>query len=789
MQKTKKFRRLLAALLAVLMLSVCIPAMAFATDEGSEQRIVISFNRGEGTWPEGSAPEYDVFSYTLISGRPKDGQNTPDVVAPEGMQFVGWTNTWNSEVLPAGGFVSFEDAKATIGKEFTDAEEQYISYTAKFEPVDPDAGKTLKIHWAIDDTEGAHWKLYDEASRTETIAWADRGNTLVMPEIVVEEGYELAGWSVSGTQSNYWDPETTTFGLTGLIVENEEGGEVAITAHIVKKEEQEETSGKTLKIHWAIDDTEGAHWKLYDEASRTETIAWADRGNTLVMPEIVVEEGYELAGWSVSGTQSNYWDPETTTFGLTGLIVENEEGGEVAITAHIVKKEEQEETSGKTLKIHWAIDDTEGAHWKLYDEASRTETIAWADRGNTFVMPEIVVEDGYELAGWTVSGTQPNYWGPETTTFGLTGLIVENEEGGEVAITAHILKKEQPEEVPGKTLKIFWAIDNADAAHWELYDGNARTETIAWADRGNTFVMPKVVVEDGYELAGWSVSGTQGNYWDANTYNFGLTGLIVEDEAGGYVSITANIVKKGNQSVGINFYDEGNREQVCEDRIEVPADATTVNMSDVVVPEGYELLDDSQQELQINDGWVYVGVSCKWTLKIYWAIDSDQACFANGNEASWTQELTWKHVDDEMAMPEITVNDGYKLNGWKVSGANDEFWTPDLLSVKDLSQKCAKDDNGGSLYVTANIVPASADPTTPSTGDTTGNNNTTTVTSTGTTADNTVVKSDAPANNTAKVLPQTGVESNAPVIGFVVVLLAAMGGAAGYLFVVRKKLN
>ncbi len=117
------------------------------------------------------------------------------------------------------------------------------------------------------------------------------------------------------------------------------------------------------------------------------------------------------------------------------------------------------------------------------------------------------------------------------------------------------------------------------------------------------------------------------------------------------------------------------------------------------------------------------------------------------------------------------------------------FWSFDLLRVLDLSQKCAKDDNGGSLYVTANIVPASADPTTPSTGDTTGNNNTTTVTSTGTTADNTVVKSDAPADNTAKVLPQTGVESNAPVIGFVVVLLAAMGGAAGYLFVVRKKLN
>ena len=64
--------------------------------------------------------------------------------------------------------------------------------------------------------------------------------------------------------------------------------------------------------------------------------------------------------------------------------------------------------------------------------------------------------------------------------------------------------------------------------------------------------------------------------------------------------------------------------------------------------------------------------------------------------------------------------------------------------------------------------------------------NTTTVTS-----DNSddVVKSDTPADNTAKVLPQTGVESSAPVIGFAFVLLAALGGAAAYLFVVRKKLN
>ena len=96
-----------------------------------------------------------------------------------------------------------------------------------------------------------------------------------------------------------------------------------------------------------------------------------------------------------------------------------------------------------------------------------------------------------------------------------------------------------------KTLKIYWAIDNPDGAAWATYNnGEPWTETIAWTDRENTFVMPALNVKDGYKLAGWSVSGMQGNYWDANTQTFGLTGLIVEDAEGGYVAITANVVVK-----------------------------------------------------------------------------------------------------------------------------------------------------------------------------------------------------------------------------------------------------
>ena len=96
---------------------------------------------------------------------------------------------------------------------------------------------------------------------------------------------------------------------------------------------------------------------------------------------------------------------------------------------------------------------------------------------------------------------------------------------------------------------------------------------------------------------------------------------------------------------------------------------------------------------------------------------------------------------------------------------------------------CAAANKGAARNMTRLPAAPTAQPETPADNN---DDNTTTVTS-----DNSddVVKSDTPADNTAKVLPQTGVESSAPVIGFAFVLLAALGGAAAYLFVVRKKLN
>lgn len=70
---------------------------------------------------------------------------------------------------------------------------------------------------------------------------------------------------------------------------------------------------------------------------------------------------------------------------------------------------------------------------------------------------------------------------------------------------------------------------------------------------------------------------------------------------------------------------------------------------------------------------------------------------------------------------------------------------------------------------------------------TTNNNNT--VTASSDDSSDEVVKAEAPADNSTKILPQTGNQGVVSPVSFVVVLCAALAGAAVYLFAIRKKLN
>ena len=375
-----------------------------------EVKFVVDIQKGEFT-------EYGVGPVVFnIKENSSEKYLIPQITPNDGYEFTGWKILGNAEVsdgsLPKE-MTEFE--LANVNKQIQyNGNEGSVTIEAMFskKPVE----KTLRIHWAIDNPEGAAWKLYEGNARTETIAWADRGNTFVMPELEIKDGYKLAGWSVSGTEGQYWDPETYEFGLTGLIVEDENGGQVSITANVVK---DEEPAGKTLRIHWAIDNPEGAAWKLYEGNARTETIAWADRGNTFVMPELEIKDGYKLAGWSVSGTEGQYWDPETYEFGLTGLIVEDENGGQVSITANVIKDEVS--TEDKIANVYFTVNPKYG-YFKEYGEGPVSFENIDADSTQQFEVPEVVAKSGYKFVGWEGKGAGEIKWDANASTFGVPGL-------------------------------------------------------------------------------------------------------------------------------------------------------------------------------------------------------------------------------------------------------------------------------------------------------------------------------------------------------------------------------
>ena len=383
----------------------------FTPNPVEEKKIIVNFNKVGGTWADGVTE--DAKTFVLSSTTPTAEMDVPEVVAPAGKKLSHWENNREKlTTLPENGIFTYNSMAAIVG---TEQNELCITWNPVYEDIPVE--KTLRIHWAIDDPEGATWADGSNAPKTETIAWADRGNTFVMPELEIKDGYKLAGWSVSGTESQYWGADTTTFSLGDqLIVEDENGGFVSITANVVK---DEEPVGKTLRIHWAIDNPEGAAWKLYEGNARTETIAWADRGNTFVMPELEIKDGYKLAGWSVSGTEGQYWDPETYEFGLTGLIVEDENGGQVSITANVVKDEVS--TEDKIANVYFTVNPKYG-YFKEYGEGPVSFENIDADSTQQFEVPEVVAKSGYKFVGWEGKGAGEIKWDANASTFGVPGL-------------------------------------------------------------------------------------------------------------------------------------------------------------------------------------------------------------------------------------------------------------------------------------------------------------------------------------------------------------------------------
>ena len=198
------------------------------------------------------------------------------------------------------------------------------------------------------------------------------------------------------------------------------------------------------------------------------------------------------------------------------------------------------------------------------------------------------------------------------------------------------------------------------------------------------------------------------------------------------------------------------------------------------------------------------------TTKGYFESDPDNVALTYLNRAEFEET--------PITLPTVIANEGWEFKGWDVWGKEHFVLGADAteLGTSGLGAFPVGSLVGG-IYLypifmeapkpveptpTTPVEPTPTTPvvtpTTPVIPETTPTNTpANTPTEETNTPDNTptntpdVTKSNTPADNSSKIIPQTGVSStnSNSVAGLAIVLVAALGGAAAYLFINRKKLN
>ena len=203
--------------------------------------------------------------------------------------------------------------------------------------------------------------------------------------------------------------------------------------------------------------------------------------------------------------------------------------------------------------------------------------------------------------------------------------------------------------------------------------------------------------------------------------------------------------------------------------------------------------EDSASSVRVVDVTIFMD-----TTKGYFESDPDNVALNYLNRAEFEET--------PITLPTVIANEGWEFKGWDVWGKEHFVLGADAteLGTSGLGAFPVGSLVGGIyLYPIFMEAPKPVEPTpttpvvtptTPVTPETTPTNTPTEETNT---PDNTptstpdVTKSNTPADNSSKIIPQTGVSStnSNSVAGLAIVLVAALGGAAAYLFINRKKLN
>ena len=568
----------------------------------------------------------------------------PTVIPKEGYTWTGWEIT-----EPNGNVYNLSDeVKTSLGVAPCDGEVKVVATFKKDAPAEKETTTLVTFNNSFDGNA----TLASGNSADQFTFRNEDSAECGIPKYNVKDGYEITGWTVTGSETTTWSKDKTTFKLSDVNAAYSDNGEkVEGFATVVPVVSKKVVVNATVKV-----DPNKGYFEVYGDKEPYETTNenLQDDGCKLgYLPKVVAKDGYTWTGWKVKDEGGNvvYSNITTDTF---ELMFDCTKSQNYTVEATFEENKAEE----KTVEVYFNIIDSEKGSFPDYAPSTVVsfKGIA-ADTDQQFEIPAVKANDGYKFTGWKVEGAETQNWDADAKTFGVTGLahFPEGSNVGYVTITPEF---EKVEETPAVAVANATVVIDSVAGSFEGYEGatELHNENLQEAEYNLGF-LPTVVANEGYTFKGWKVTNKAGEEiynLDANATSISFPYGVADD-----YTVTA-VLEKNEEEVAV-------------------ANATVVIDSVAGSFEGYEgateLHNENLQEAEYNLGF----------------------------------------------LPTVVANEGYTFKGWKVTNkAGEEIYNLDANATSISFPYGVADDYTVTAVLEKNETPVdpdqpSVDPSKPST--------------------------------------------------------------------------
>ena len=409
-----------------------------------------------------------------------DAHPIPKVEAKEGYEFTGWHVSganeadWlpESETFYVSGLAFYEK----------DKNDGYVTFEATFKEKEAAVEKKdaeLRVHYV--DVNSDNY-IKDNIQTIKKNGKVGESAEFTAKDLTIPKGYELADdkWSTSV----------------------EYGKDADVNVNVKAKEEPAEE--KTVEVYFNIIDSEKGSFPDYAPSTVVsfKGIA-ADTDQQFEIPAVKANDGYKFTGWKVEGAETQNWDADAKTFGVTGLahFPEGSNVGYVTITPEFEKVEETPAVAVANATV--VIDSNEGS-FEGYEGTTELHNENLQDsKYNLGFLPTVVANEGYTFKGWKVT----NKAGEEIYNLDANATSISFPYGvaDDYTVTA-VLEKNEEVAVANATVVI-----DSVAGSFEGYEGatELHNENLQEAEYNLGF-LPTVVANEGYTFKGWKVTNKAG---------------------------------------------------------------------------------------------------------------------------------------------------------------------------------------------------------------------------------------------------------------------------------------